>query len=119
MMVENANGDAPLAELVTISLSKRFTARSSEVMHQCADTHYFCFLPSRCLEFSNCYNVKLANVRAIYFGLCVCDIANFNFSGLDFGKPQNDLPSLVHIAPSNETNVFDTEASSILQGSML
>ena len=46
-------------------------------------------------------------------------IANFIFSGLDFGKPQIDLPTLVHIAPSNETNVFEAVASSLLQGSML
>lgn len=46
--------------------------------------------------------------------------ANFiYFSGLDFGKPLKDSPTLVHIAPSNETNVFDPVASSLLQRSML
>lgn len=33
MMVENANGETPLAESVTIGYSQRFTARSDELMH--------------------------------------------------------------------------------------
>lgn len=120
MMIEYVNGETPLAESVTLGYSQRLKAKSGELMHQFADTHHFKSLPSRCLESPNCYNVKLASVRAIYIYLMrVRYLLTLIFSGLDFGKPQDDLPTLVHIAPSNETDVFDAVASSLLQGSML
>lgn len=80
----------------------------------------YVFCPTIDSESPNCDNVKLAIVRAICFCFMrVRYLLTLIFSGLDFGKPQNDLPTLVHIAPSNETNVFDAVASSILQSSML
>lgn len=119
-MVEYANGETRFSESVTLGISQPFKAKSDELMHQCADTRLFCFLPSRCLESPNCYNDKLASVRAIYlYFMRVRYLLTLIFSGLDFGKPQEDSPTLVHIAPSNETNVFDAVASSLLQGSML
>lgn len=61
----------------------------------------YVFCPTIDLEYQNFMNVKLANITyANKFKKCVCAFCYLDIScGLYLGKPQDDLPTLVHSVP--------------------
>lgn len=61
----------------------------------------YVFCPTIDQEYQNCMNAKLANFTYAYeFKQCVCAFCYLGIScGLYLGKPQNDLPTLVHSVP--------------------